>query len=861
MGTPLSAGIKLGPYEILAPIGAGGMGEVYRARDTKLKRDVALKVLPEVFAKDSGRMMRFQREAEVLASLNHPNIAHIYGVEDRALVMELAEGESPRGPMPFEDAWKIAMQIAVALEYAHGRGVIHRDLKPSNVKVTFDGVVKLLDFGLAKAYSGEPDAVPADPSVSPTLTFGATVAGTILGTAAYMSPEQARGKVVDKRADIWSWGVMLYELLTGERLFQGEDAAETLAAVIHKQPDLEKTPPQVRDLLGRCLQKDPKNRLRDIGDARYLMQETAVPTRALPARAPLPWIVAVLFAAIATITGFVAWKHLREERPALTKLSFPAPNQGFEAIFPTVSVSPDGRRIAFVAIEENRPGVWVRNLGDSTPRKLADVSGASTPFWSPDSRRLGFLDRGAIKIIDGTGGPSVTIANISPNEPGMGSWNRDDVILVSEVNTPMYRVPAQGGSLSPVTQLDRARNETGHMAPWFLPDGRHFLYLARSTDSAKMALFVGDLGSTNRKQVLSSGNRAIYVNPGYLLFVRGSTLMAQRFDAGKLETTGDAVPVAEQVHSFSEGAMMLGHFSASQNGVLAYVAGNPAGNAQLTWFDRKGNKLGSVGAPGFLQYPSLSPDESRVAFTRVDPSTANSDVWIWDAAHGSESRFTSTGDNRSPVWSNDGAYIFFAGAREGLRKIYRKSANGAGAEEDLDPSSEVPAEASRDGRYLLAIETPNPRIWVIPLAGDRKPFPYKSSEFTQTHPRLSPDGHWLAYVSNETGTAEIHVVSFPQQGGKWRISTGGGVDPVWSHDGHELYYYSRDNKIMAVDIRPGPLFQYGVPKPLFAAQIAAINSSFAVSKDGRFLLPVPVEQGATASMSVVLNWTEMLDKK
>jgi serine/threonine protein kinase len=475
MGMPLSAGIKLGPYEILAPIGAGGMGEVYRARDTKLKRDVALKVLPEVFAKDFERMMRFQREAEVLASLNHPNIAHIYGVEDRALVMEFAEGESPRGPMPFEDAWKIAMQVADALAYAHDRGVIHRDLKPSNVKVTPDGVVKLLDFGLAKAYSGEPDAVRADPSVSPTLTFGATVAGTIMGTAAYMSPEQARGKVVDKRADIWSWGVMLYELLTGERLFQGEDAAETLAAVIHKQPDLEKAPPQVRGLLLRCLEKDPKNRLRDIGDARYLMQETAVSTPALPKRAPLPWIVAVLFATIAAITGFLAWKHLREERPALTKFSFPAPDH-FEPIFPTVSVSPDGRRIAFVVIAGNQPGIWVRNLGDSTPRKLADVSGASTPFWSPDSKRLGFLDRGAIKVIDGTGGPSVTIGNINnSNEPGMGSWNRDDVILVSEVNTPLYRIPAQGGSPSPVTQLDRARNETGHMAPWFLPDGRHFL--------------------------------------------------------------------------------------------------------------------------------------------------------------------------------------------------------------------------------------------------------------------------------------------------------------------------------------------------------------------------------------------------
>jgi eukaryotic-like serine/threonine-protein kinase len=856
MGVLLSAGVKLGPYEILAPIGAGGMGEVYRARDTKLKRDVALKVLPEVFAKDSGRMKRFQREAEVLASLNHPNIAQIYGVEERALVMELVEGESPKGPMAFDDAWRIAMQIATALEYAHDRGVIHRDLKPANVKVTPDGVVKLLDFGLAKAYSGEPDAAPADPSVSPTLTLGATVAGTIMGTAAYMSPEQARGKVVDKRADIWSWGVMLYELLTGERLFQGEDTTETLAAVIHKQPDLEKAPPQVRNLLSRCLEKDRKNRLRDIGDARYLSQATAVPAPALPSRAPVAWIAAALFAVIAALTGFIAWQRLHEEPPALTTLSFPAPERGFEPVFPTEAVSPDGRCVAFVA----RPGVWVRELGDATPRKVADVSLAGTPFWAPDSKRLGFLDRGAIKIVDGSGSPPVTIANINPNEPGMGSWNRNDDILVSEVSTPVYRISAKGGSPSPVTQLDRARNETGHIAPWFLPDGRHFLYIGNSAESTKTALYVGDLASTTRKQLLASGSRTIYVDPGYLLFVRGSSLMAQRFDAEKLETSGDAVRVADQVNSFNDGTLTLGHFSASQNGVLAYLAGNPAGNVQLTWFDRKGNKSGAVGAPGLLRWPSLSPDESRIAFARLDPSTANYDVWIWDVTHGSESRFTSTGSNQFPVWSNDGAYIFFSGSRDGPRKIYRKSTSGTGQEEVVVPSSQAPADASRDGRYLLSVGSPA-RIWVIPLMGDRKPFPYMASEFTQTYPRLSPDGRWLAYVSNEAGPAEIYVASFPQPGGKWRISTGGGFFPIWSHDGHELYYYGLDNQIMAVDIKPGAAFQYGVPTRLFAAQIGGINTDFVVSKDGRFLLPVPVEQGVTASMSVVLNWTEMLSKK
>ena len=422
----LDPGVRLGPYEILALIGAGGMGEVYRARDTKLKRDVALKVLPKAFAGNADRMARFQREAEVLASLNHPNIAHIYGVEERALVMELVEGESPKGPLPTEDAWNIAIQIADALEYAHERGVIHRDLKPANVKVTPDGVVKLLDFGLAKAFSSEPGEAQAEARAtdSPTLTIGATVAGVILGTAAYMAPEQAKGKRVDKRADIWSWGVVLYELFTGERMFKGEDVADTLGAVIHKQPDLERAPAKVRRLLAECLQKDPKLRLRDIGDAKRLLAQEAAPIP--PSRFRLDWALAAALLVVSAGLGLVAWKHFREEPPQVAKLFFPLPNEIFEpGRPPSTAVSPDGRRIAFEGVVDGKGQLWVRDLDKPAAQILVADGGSGMPFWAPDSRRLGFFADGKLKKLDVTGGPAVTIADAQATTGGRDLLQRN----------------------------------------------------------------------------------------------------------------------------------------------------------------------------------------------------------------------------------------------------------------------------------------------------------------------------------------------------------------------------------------------------------------------------------------------------
>jgi eukaryotic-like serine/threonine-protein kinase len=848
------------------------MGEVYRARDTKLKRDVALKVLPEAFAGNAERMVRFQREAEVLASLNHPNIAHIYGVEERAIVMELVEGESPQGPMPFDDAWKIAMQIADALEYAHEKGVIHRDLKPANVKVTPDGpsgnTVKLLDFGLAKVFSPEPGETAAGASItdSPTLSVGATVAGVILGTAAYMAPEQAKGKRLDKRADIWSWAVVLYELLTGEQLFEGEDVADTLAHVLTKEPDLERVPAKVRRLLRECLQKDPKLRLRDIGDARRLLEEPALDRRA-PARR-LGWAgLAAVLTVVSAALGLVTWKHFGEQSPPVTKLFFPLPKETFEpGRVPSTAVSPDGRHVAIFGVVEGKGQLWVRDLDNPVPLIMSADGAAGAPFWAPDSRRLGFFAEGKLKKFDVTsGGPAVTIADAQATTGGIGpwsgSWNQDDVIVFGRITSPLFRVSAAGGSPVKLTELDGTRHETAHFAPWFLPDGDHFLYVALSTDPEKRGVFVADLAFRTRKPLAIESTRTIFVEPGYLLFVRDGSLMAQRFNTGRLETTEEAVPVAEQVDSGYAGAgLTSGYFSASQNGVLVYTSGRSPTGVQLTWFDRTGKKLETAGAPQELGAFSLSPDETRIAYLRRDPQAGHFFLWTRDLARGAESRLTTSRIpplGGAPVWSADGSHILYSAGD----KIVQKAANNTGAEEVVEVAAKQPMDASGDGRFLFTITARTNDIWVLPLSGDRQPFPYVQTEFQETHPRLSPDGRWLAYESNESKRDEIYVVSFPQPTQKVQISTDGGQAPVWSRDGRELYYFGANAKIMAVDIKPETPFQLGVPKALFEPRLGTNRPSIDVSKDGRFLLPALVEQEASTPMTVVLNWAVSLPKE
>jgi serine/threonine protein kinase len=865
---PLSFGTRLGHYEILAPIGAGGMGEVYKARDTKLKREVAIKVLPEAFARDPERMARFQREAEVLASLNHPNIAAIYGVEDRALVMELVEGNSPKGPLPFDEAWKIASQIATALEYAHERGVMHRDLKPANVKVTPDGVVKLLDFGLAKAYSNQREP-SASPENSPTLTLGATEVGVILGTAAYMAPEQARGRAVDKRADIWSFGVVLYELLTGERLFTGEDAAETLAAVIHKQPDLTKAPGEARRLLEECLQKDPKQRLRDIGDAKRLMGEKplAQPPLAPRHRSWLPWCIAA-FLLLALMPANIL--HLREAPPQEQPLraSIALPENSTPQSF---AISPDGRTLVIAAAVSGKRQLWLRPMDALQAQPMPFTEDATYPFWSPDSRTIGFFAQGKLKKVAASGGPAQSLCD-APFPHG-GSWNRDGVILFSVGGSgpaKIKRVAAVGGVPIDVTMTN---NSVRH--PLFLPDGRHFLYVLANGVAEQTGIYVGSLDGKDNRRVLPDVSSAVFAPParggraGHILFVRESILMGAAFDGATAQVSGDVFPIPEGV-SLITNVDNYAPVTLSENGVLLYETGGAnLRTNQFGWYDRSGKSLGPVGAPGDVWNPAISPDEKSVVFRRT---TGNrNDLWLRDLSRGTETRFTSDpSGNVAPFWSPQGDRIVFASNRRGASNLYQKAASGSGQDELLLPNSvgDLPEQWSRDGRFIVYAEfVPKTKadLWVLPTegaTGDRKPIAFLRTEFNELFGQLSPDSRWMAFTSDRSGRREVYVRPFPPGEGEWTISIAGGEQPRWRGDGKELFFMAMDGKMMAVPVKAAagvkPSFEAGTPVALFDAHIAhSGGGEYDVTADGkRFLINTTSGAGAASSppLTVVTNW-------
>ncbi|MGO9259373.1 MAG: protein kinase domain-containing protein [Bryobacteraceae bacterium] len=855
-------------YRIVCKLGEGGMGAVYRATDTRLNRDVAIKVLPPAFAEDTARMQRFEREAQLLASLNHPNIAAIYGIEQGAIVMELVEGEDLKGPVPVETASHYARQIANALEAAHEKGIIHRDLKPANIKVTPDGTVKLLDFGLAKATeSSQAEGPGGRPATdSPTLSLAMTQTGTILGTAAYMSPEQARGKPVDKRADIWAVGVVLYEMLTGKMLFGGgETVSDSLAAVLTREPDFnalpKDTPPRVRLLLERCLRKDPKQRLRDIGDARLTLDEAEpgvpAPAPVVPATRPrLPWILAAVFA-LSTLALAALWLRRPVEEARTIKFSVLPPEKAGFVADSLPAVSPDGRHLAFAAGSEGKTQIWIRDLNALAARPLPGTDGGFDPFWSPDSRFVAFFTPGKLKKVDIVGGPALTVCGAS-NGRG-GSWNQNGVIVFTpSFGNSLSSVPATGGTATPLTTLEESLSETSHRFPWFLPDGRHFLFTARSGDEKKTAIYVGDLESKERRRLFAAASNAVYTPPGFLLFMRERTVMAQAFDATALRTTGDPFPVAEQV-DYAQ-ASIQGQFAVSQTGVLAYYSGGAALDSQLTWFDRDGKPLGTVGPPGTMQAPAISPDGGTVAVDRLDAQAGTYDLWLHDLAHSTDSRFTfDPSHDWCPVWSPDGSRILFASNRTGRWGLYQKPATGAGKEELLYETAGLTftTDWSRDGRFAifhsLAAKTGDD-LWVLPLLGDRKAFPFLQTEFAEMYGKLSPDGRWLAYASDETGVYEVYVQTFPGKEGKWQVSAKGGTRPVWSRDGKELFYIAEGHKLMAVEVRSGVQFEHGVPKALFEARTPT-GASFDVTRDGkRFLLINSLAQEANAPMTVVINW-------
>jgi len=894
----LASGTKLGPYEITGAIGAGGMGEVYRARDTQLGRDVAIKVLPANFVNDPDRLARFQREARMLAALNHPNIAMIYGLEQTSgaacLVMELVPGETlaervKAGPSPIEEALKIAAQIAEALEAAHEKQIIHRDLKPANVKVTPEGKVKVLDFGLAKAFEG--DSASQDMSNSPTLSHAATMQGVILGTAGYMSPEQARGKAIDKRTDIWAFGCVLYELLTGKQAFHGETFTDITAKILTGGPDWQalpgETPEQIRQLLRRCLQKDKALRLRDAGDARIEIQDAlSAPASPKSTGAAAGWFAigplqgAVLgFAAVALLAvgGIAAWdlKPSPAQPVTRTVIDLPPGQQlaGLE-IGPAVALSGNGTHLAYVARQGVTQQLYLRAMDNLDVKPVPATEGAVNPFFSPDGEWLGFFADGMLKKISVRGGSAVTLGNAL--QPSGASWGNQGIIaFVPTFNGGLQELPDAGGTLQPLTRFQKG--ELTERWPELLPDGKAVLFATGTTafnfSDAQIAAQL--LGKGERRIAIQGGTQPRYASSGHLVFAQGGNLMAVPFDPQKLATTGAAVPVLEGVsQSQSNGATQ---YSFSNTGSLVYVSGGiQSVKSRLVWVSRNGAEQ-SVAAPvsGYL-FPRLSPDGRRLVAVI---SELESQVWLYDLSRETTTRLTFEGNlNNAPVWTPDGKRIAFQSNKEGELNIFWQLADGSGGLERLTTSEnlQAPMSWSPDGKLLAFLEinsSTQREIWVLrmgdpsPGSGqDRKAQLFTRTRFDEAEPRFSPDGRWLAYISNESGRFEIYVQPYPGPGGKWQISTDGGMDPVWNPNGRELFYRN-GNKMMAVDISSKPSFAVGRPRMLFEGKYEGAPvpvANYDVSPDGqRFLMlkPSEQEQAAPTQINVVLNWFEELKQK
>jgi Tol biopolymer transport system component len=873
----LEPGQSLGPYQIVSFIAAGGMGAVYRARDPRMGREVAIKVAAGRFSE------RFSREVHAVAALNHPNICHVYDVGPNYLVMELVEGESPKGPLPLEEALRIARQIADALEAAHEKGIVHRDLKPANIKIKPDGTVKVLDFGLAKTTNS---LAPASPEASPTISMAATEAGVILGTAAYMSPEQARGKVVDKRADIWAFGVVLYEMLTGKRLFRGEDLTETLASVVKEEPPLAEAPASVRRLLRKCLEKDPKRRLRDIGDAWELL-ESAPESAAARSRLGIG-SAGGLAAGLLALTAIALWAPWRKPPAAPDVRRYPIPiESALMAPFWEFAVSPDGRNLAYITREaQGRRRLWIHSLDSLEARAVPSADGASaigapaSPFWSPDSRYVAVASGGKLRKVNISGGPAQTICDVANQRSTSGSWNRDGTILVVDTGA-ILSVSDAGGKPSLVVAPHGAE-ERGGFSPDFLPDGRHFLYYGAPGEAAGGAIYIGSLDlkpdAQSTKPLVSADSAAIFAaDPaqpaesglGHIVFQREGTLFSQPFNAKRLQLTGAAVPLADQVGRF----LNMPSYSVSANGVLIYHSELSYGtNSQLAWFDRQGHAAGTLGEPSdYGGYGRVSPDGTRVVVGISDYAKSTSDLWVFDIARGRRTRLTFGGGSRSPVWSRDGNRILFSHSvsRGGDGKLYRMNADGTGDEEPLSMTAGLgpaPTDWSRDGRsllYTVRSEKNSYDIWVLPLEGESKPFPFLSTPAFESGGKFSPDGRWVAYVSNETGSSEIYVRPFPPSNrGKWLVSNGvfGTGVVSWRQDGKELYYMAPDHSVMAIPVTADSVFQHGEPKALF--KLPSTSNLTDVMPDGsRFLVSLQTNsQSSSPPFTVVLNWQAGLKK-
>jgi Tol biopolymer transport system component len=835
------------------------MGEVYRARDTRLGRDVAIKISHENFTE------RFEREARSIAALNHPHICHLYDVGPNFLVMELIEGEPLKGPLPLETVLDYARQIADALEAAHERGIIHRDLKPANILITSSGGLKILDFGLAKSA----EAPASDPTISPTITMSPTRAGMILGTAAYMAPEQARGKAVDKRADIWAFGVMLYEMLTGEKLFHGETVSDILAAVLREEPNLSHIPARFRPLIEKCLEKDPKQRLRDIGDM-CLLLDRAEPLAASAKSSKWPLAVAALFAMFAIAIGLLYLSAKTLASPPVVRFQVLPPEGNTLGI--GFALAPNAKQIAFPATDaKGQSRLWVRSLDSLEARALPGTEGAIyLPWWSPDSRSIGFISGSKLRKIDIAGGPPLALADVPTIVP-VGAWSQTGLILLNPPVGPLLKVPDTGGTASPLFPL--GPGETSISFPMFLPDGKHFIYARQPGDRARgiYAAAIDSKPEELRAHLLVNAPYAMFAaspeaSRGYLLYLRDNTLMAQPFDTDHLKLSGEALPVAEPVGTY----ITRGLFSVSQNGVLAYSAGT-ASHSTPVWFDRFGKVLNYPVEPSTYSTIALSPDSSRAVVRRLDPD-GRGDLWVFDLVRGGSTRLTVSGTNYNPIWSPDGRRVLYGADQLADSAFYMKDASGAGSEELVFKSHDVnklPQTWSPDGKFLIYAvqhEKTDFDLWVLPLEGDRKPFPFAETQFHEDEAQFSPDGHWVAYVSDATGASEVYVRPFPpaEKSSQWIISNGGGRQPRWRGDGKELYFLS-GRRVMAVDITSGTVFHPSVPRSLFEIALptgtSASRRDWDVTPDGkRFLINIAASTVSQSPITVVLNWTSVLKK-
>ena len=891
---PLTPGTQLGPYQITSPLGAGGMGEVYRARDTRLERPVAIKILPAQFSSDLVRKQRFEREAKTISSLSHPHICVLYDVGHQDgidyLVMECVEGETlgkrlEKGPLPLDQVLKLGMQTADALDNAHRSGVVHRDLKPGNIMITATGA-KLLDFGLAKPVTALANVATLTAAV--TQTSPMTEQGAIVGTFQYMSPEQVEGKELDGRSDIFSLGAVLYEMLTGKRAFEGKSQLSVASAILEKEPApistiKPLTPAALDHAIKKCLAKLSDERWQSASDLASELKwigeggsqggaPVTLGTRRIRREAALEIIAGLLgIFLLATFSFEVHRWRSTPERGLTIRFALPPPEKSsFES---GLALSPDGRQLAFVTQTAGKSQIWLRPLNAMEARPVPGTENGWQPFWSPDGRYIGFFADGKLRKLDLASSAVQTLCDAP--DPRGGAWNRNGVILFSPTAaSPLFGVSAEGGVPSPVTALDPTEKEISDRWPYFLPDGRRFFYMGYHSGRTRMPIWLASLDSKDKKRVLESISMVEYTEPGYLIYIREHSLVAQGFEAKNLELKGNSFPLAESLEAEGEsGVTGRASFTVAEGGVLAYLAGEHR-QSQLTWYDRKGKALGTAGPPADYDEPAMSLDGKYVAVAQGTFGSVRS-IWVRDLMRATQSRLTfgSAEYHGTPLWTPDGNRIVFSSNRKGYSDLYWKPSNGTGKEDLLfgSESNKAADDVSRDGRYLifenLIPASGRSELWVLPLMGERKPTPYLQSESYLTHAAISPDGHWVAYSSNESGGREIFVQSFPEAGAKFQISNDGGDYPVWRNDGKELFYFGGrgSNSIVAVTVETGATFRAGAPQALFQAPLRNLSSSrtvFVLSPDGqRILANQLLEESIRTPITVVANWDAELNKK